>query len=106
MKLSKTCPICGKVTVVVVDKEAYSNWCNGELIQNAFPDMSPSTREVVRIGTCYSCMEKLYNIPAPGNEKLFGKFLGNCNCCDRKVWEKDIKNGEFICSSCGNNEFE
>lgn len=109
MKVKKFCPMCMKQTEVDVDitQEEYYNYLDSDKnIQAVFPKMHPMARDFLRIGICFNCSESLYNSPAPGNEKAFGKHLGNCACCDRAVWEKDLVEGKFICTVCGSNEYE
>ena len=39
------CPFCGADHAVEVDLAQYKAWQNGELIQNAMPDLTPTERE-------------------------------------------------------------
>lgn len=56
------CPYCGKEMSVNVDANAYIRWKNREcLIQDAFPDLLPSQREVLMSGTCNECWNMLFN---------------------------------------------
>lgn len=106
MKIKKSCPFCGRTTELTVDAKKYARYAAGEHVQQAFPELAPAQREVIINGCCYNCSEKIYNIPAPGHEEAFGKRLGSCSCCDMAVWEKDVKDGVFLCPSCGYNEYE
>ena len=54
------CPFCGAVHSVMVDNEQYFNWKNGELIQNAMPELSPTEREQLISGLCPKCQEKIF----------------------------------------------
>lgn len=38
------------ITLTSVQLEGYHKWCNGTLIQNALPDLSPSDREILITG--------------------------------------------------------
>ena len=107
MQVLKICPMCGTPTTVTVDDEAYFKYESGALAQVAFPNMHKSTREVLISGMCYSCCEKIFNTPSPGNEAAFGNYLGECSCCGRAVYERDIKeDGSFTCSNCHQDEYD
>lgn len=58
--IEKDCPICGKSNSVKVDKEAHQKWVEGELIQNAFPNISPEDREILKTGICPICWNTLF----------------------------------------------
>lgn len=58
------CPVCGKIHYLEdVDYEALEAWQNGELIQNAFPDMSPADREKFLTGYCEDCQNRIFAEP-------------------------------------------
>ena len=40
-----TCPFCGANHAVEVNFAQFEAWQNGELIQNAMPDLTPTERE-------------------------------------------------------------
>ena len=105
MKIKKRC-MCGATTDIEVKEDAYAKWQSGTAIQRVMPDMHFMYRECLISGMCLDCQEKMFNTPAPGHEELFGKHLGNCSCCDRAVYEKDIKDNTFICTACGSDEYE
>jgi len=52
------CPFCALYHIVTVDREAYNTWKAGELIQNAFPELTPSDRELLMTGICDDCFPK------------------------------------------------
>mgnify|MGYP003431557648 CR=1 FL=1 len=106
MKIKKKCPFCSNVTEVEVKDADMRKYEGGMLVQRAFPYLTSMQRDVIVNGTCYECSEKMYNIPAPGHEELFGKRIGECACCGRAVWEKDIKDGVFECGSCHQDEYD
>ena len=54
------CPECNKRSDVEVDEDAYIRWANGELIQVAFPHMSPDDRELLITGTHPECWAKIF----------------------------------------------
>ena len=49
------CPFCGKKQIVTVKSEDYDKWENGELVQIAFPYLTPSEREALITGICDDC---------------------------------------------------
>lgn len=106
MNIVKTCPMCNKETVVNMNYKDFLKWQQGALIQEAAPKMHPMKRECLVSGMCFDCQEKVYNTPKPGNEAAFGKRLGECACCGRAVYVKDIVDGKFTCASCKEHEFE
>ena len=55
IKIETMCPFCGKKHVVTVKSEDYDKWENGELIQRAFPYLTPSEREALITGICDDC---------------------------------------------------
>ena len=55
-----TCPFCGADHEVKVNFKAYVNWINGELIQNAMPDLTPTEREQLISKLCPKCQEKIF----------------------------------------------
>lgn len=55
-----TCPKCGKVSEILVDKTDYLDWIhNVKLIQRAFPYLTPAERETLMSEYCESCWKKL-----------------------------------------------
>ena len=57
---TKTCTVCGEYEVWSLDRQAVTRWQEGELIQNAFPDMSMADREILISGTHPACWSKLF----------------------------------------------
>jgi hypothetical protein len=57
---TKTCGVCGEYELWSLDRQAVESWQGGELIQNAFPDMSVSDRELLISGTHPACWDKLF----------------------------------------------
>lgn len=55
-----TCPFCGKFHSVMVNEEAYKNWLDGELIQRAMPDLTPTEREQLISNLCPACQLKVF----------------------------------------------
>ena len=54
------CPFCGKETELEIDFDGYIEWQSGALVQNAFPELSPSKREVLISGICPKCQEGIF----------------------------------------------
>ncbi len=59
-KIKKTCPFCGKTTIITVNKNDYDKWQEDTLIQRAFPYLSADEREVLITGMCYDCQAKVF----------------------------------------------
>ena len=55
-------PISGKETIVEVPLEGYNKWINGELIQIAMPELTPSEREVLVFGLTFEEQEQLFGL--------------------------------------------
>lgn len=49
------CRFCNKKKVLVVEKEDYNRYMNGELVQNCFPYLSADDRERLITGICTRC---------------------------------------------------
>ena len=58
--VAMTCVFCGKFHLVEVDLEQLEAWRNGELIQNAMPDLTPTEREQLISGLCPKCQAKMF----------------------------------------------
>ena len=55
------CPLCGAVSRVTCDEDAYEQYVTtGTPIQEIFPDMDLSTRELLISGMCIPCQEKFF----------------------------------------------
>jgi hypothetical protein len=61
MKLSITCVECDKLYEFDVDPVAYARWQRGMLIQQAFPDLPASLRELMISQICGTCFDKLFD---------------------------------------------
>ena len=60
MNIVHECPFCGAESKIAVDPVAYHRWkVVGDLVQNAFPDMSPEDREVLMTGICSACWKAM-----------------------------------------------
>lgn len=60
MIISTVCPFCGHHDAVTVPESGYLAWQNGELIQNAFPDLSAEEREMLLTGICRKCQAEIF----------------------------------------------
>lgn len=55
------CPLCGAVTHVACDVDAYTKYAyTRALIQDVFPDMDIHTRETLISGMCLPCQESFF----------------------------------------------
>lgn len=54
------CPFCGQVTYIQLPAEDYAKWQAGALVQDAFPYLSPETREQLISGICESCWDSTF----------------------------------------------
>ena len=54
------CPFCGANHAVEVNFAQYETWQNGELIQNAMPDLTFTEREQLISGLCPKCQAKVF----------------------------------------------
>ena len=63
---TKPCLACKEYEVWSLDRDAVMRWQGGELIQNCFPNMSPSDRELLISGTHAKCWDTLF--PEEENE--------------------------------------
>lgn len=55
-----SCAFCGKDTELIVPARGYRLWQEGELIQNALPELSATDRETLISGLCKSCQDDLF----------------------------------------------
>ena len=58
--VAKICAFCGKFHLVKVDLEQLEAWQNGELIQNAMPDLTPVEQEQLISGLCPKCQAEMF----------------------------------------------
>lgn len=55
-----TCPFCGKDHEVACNEEHWLDWQNGELIQNAMPELTATEREQLISHLCPSCQKSIF----------------------------------------------
>lgn len=60
MMIEITCPFCGAPHYVVCSAEGFKAWQNGELIQNALPELTPTEREQLISRICPECQESIF----------------------------------------------
>jgi len=63
------CPVCGKSEVIEVRTDSFAAWQNGALIQDAFPDLSPATREQIKTGYHEDCWAQVFPDEETGQAK-------------------------------------
>lgn len=56
----KQCKMCGLVHDIEVDRVGFWKWRDGELIQNALPNVSLDNRELMISGICGKCFDDLF----------------------------------------------
>lgn len=54
------CPFCGKTHIVAVNEDAYYDWQDGMLIQDAMPDLTPTEREQLISKLCPECQKMVF----------------------------------------------
>ena len=55
----RDCPRCGKTQSITVESEEWDVYQLGALVQEAFPDLNPSEREVLLSGMCNPCWNEM-----------------------------------------------
>lgn len=53
------CPFCKRIYRVVVSNKELRNYDEGALVQDAFPHLSPSDREMLISGICDTCWDEM-----------------------------------------------
>ena len=61
MTFEGRCPFCGKKVEVEVEESQYIAWLNGALVQDAFPTMSATNREILLTGMCPKCQDMIFS---------------------------------------------
>lgn len=56
----RECPMCGKQSVLEVYPSHLKAWQDGELIQNALPELNANEREMLKTGFCKKCCDKIF----------------------------------------------
>lgn len=55
------CVACGEHEHVDVDAAGFRRWQQGELIQRALPDLTPTQREAIKMSWCLLCVDRIYS---------------------------------------------
>jgi hypothetical protein len=63
IRLEMTCPFCGATHTVDCREEQYNRYCNGELAQVAFDNLSVTEREQIISHICPDCQEGFFCEP-------------------------------------------
>ena len=58
--LTKRCPWCNNRGELALDLDGFRRWRDGELVQYALPDLSPTEREQLITGLHPACQDALY----------------------------------------------
>ena len=62
MKYIKTvCPMCNEKHIVEVSDEGFRKWQEGAHVQDAFPELPASEREMLITGTCDACWAQMFS---------------------------------------------
>ena len=63
MTITRTDPLTGKINFLSLDitEEQVHSWHNGELIQNAMPNLTADEREFIMTGITSDSWDKLFN---------------------------------------------
>jgi len=56
-----TCRLCSKVYEISLDFKGFTAWREGELIQDALPELSLGQRELLISRTCDECWKRLFS---------------------------------------------
>lgn len=78
--LEGRCPFCGNVFHVTVPTDGYVKWkYEGQLIQNALPNATPETREMLISNICLDCQKGFFEVEDDWDEDLdegFDPYMG------------------------------
>lgn len=58
--VERVCPFCGIRSTVSVSTDGFKAWQNGELIQNAMPELNATAREFLISGMCRNCQADFF----------------------------------------------
>ena len=56
------CPLCGKISQVLCEEDAWNAYEAGALAQDAFPTMDLRTRETIISGMCEPCQTRFFEV--------------------------------------------
>ena len=60
INVEMTCPFCGANHAVEVNLAQFEAWRNGEVIQKAMPDLTPTEREQLISHVCPKCQAEIF----------------------------------------------
>ncbi len=82
VEITRQCPMCGKINTneMEVDEKNWQHFCcyGTKLIQEYFPDLSPSEREFIKTGYCDDCQSILFAPPDEEDDEDDEECM-NCN---------------------------
>lgn len=58
---TKPCPVCGKTSILEIDRTGFELWQNGTFIQQALPNLSADEREMLLTGTHPDCWDAMWD---------------------------------------------
>lgn len=79
--ITTVCPMCGKVTLVIVNSNDLLTWKNGGLAYDCFPYLSAEEREALISGICPTCWDSVFpeeeeEVYENDDEMGFNPYLG------------------------------
>lgn len=98
IKVERRCSFCGKLSSIEITAEQKTQVDIGTPLLAVKPALTSFEREFFITGMCPKCCEKIFNIPTKEHEAEWGDFVKTCDCCDCRLYEKDIEAGH--CPSC------
>ena len=98
INVERLCNFCHEVSSIEITNEQYEQVESGMPLIQVKPPLTSFEREFFITGMCPKCCEKIFNIPTKEHEAEWGDFVKTCDCCDCRLYEKDIKAGH--CPSC------
>lgn len=61
VKIEANCRLCNNTQILKVKESSLHSWQQGELIQNAMPELTPNEREMLVSRTCGDCWDKMFS---------------------------------------------
>ncbi len=79
IRLEMACPFCGVVHYVECREDQYNAYCNGELAQVAFDDLTATEREQIISHICPDCQAEVFCEPDEPDdlEMGFDPYMGD-----------------------------
>ena len=81
INLEIRCPFCGAISSIPCDEDALARYDAGALVQDAFPQMDPMTREILVSGMCRACQSSFFEEEDEDEDEDEDPFEG-CFECD------------------------